>query len=96
MPERSPTNGIRILHPDEIEARFNLAQQAFIASMGGSEEHALTKAQMAEDVPSVRSDWTYALAWALFPTKPKVHFYTSATVKGGWDSDGNAYIEGQS
>ena len=61
--------GIRILHPDEIEARFNLAQQAFIASMNGSEEHATAKAQMAEDVPSLRKDWTYALAWALFPTR---------------------------
>lgn len=71
MTDRSPRMGISVLHPDEIEARFDLARIAFIASMNGSEEHATAKAQMAEDVPSLRSDWTYAMAWALFPTEPK-------------------------
>lgn len=55
----------------ETNVRFELARLAFIASMNGSEEHARTKAQMAEDIPSVRSDWTYALAWALFETSPR-------------------------
>lgn len=53
----------------EVRTRFELARLAFIASLGGSEEVAEAKAQMAEDVPSTRGDWTYALAWALFKTE---------------------------
>ncbi len=52
----------------EMTARFALAQLAVIASFGGDEEAARNRAQLAEDVPSLRSDWTYALAWALFRT----------------------------